>query len=116
PSEGYRWVEREPLQFLDLYFHRNDIPHRPSFEPVLWAKKELPSPDYLPPNLPFQLRILILLPPGEGHLHFLYRCQNCLQKFPFYLERCPKCGSLFLFKPLLKIEPPVLSDNLKLEI
>ncbi|MEO1942532.1 MAG: hypothetical protein ABGW77_06565, partial [Campylobacterales bacterium] len=42
PSEGYRWVEREPLQFLDLYFHRNDIPHRPSFEPVLWAKKELP--------------------------------------------------------------------------
>ena len=108
PEKGYKLLERDPYSYLDTYFHRSDIPISLPFFPVLKIKGVINFPVIPPPSLPFKLKLLLQLPPNSARLFFLYQCRRCGRRFPFYLEKCPKCGLLFGLNPILEIGEPFL--------
>ncbi|MRJ06582.1 MAG: hypothetical protein C6I01_03585 [Epsilonproteobacteria bacterium] len=110
PSAGYKLIAQDPYKYLDLYFHRSDIPHQIPFYPVLASKKQIPRKFLLVHHeklhpIPFHLELLFQLKEPIATLRFEYRCKSCGRKFPFYMEHCPKCGTLFQFTPIWKVEP-----------
>jgi tetratricopeptide (TPR) repeat protein len=88
-------------EYLDLYWHRNDIPYEDKYMNVLAAKHMTKCED----KAPFEIEVLKQLKNNSADLEFEYVCKNCKKIFPLYSTRCPNCHQLFKHKLLFNIAP-----------
>ena len=86
-------------EYLDLYWHRNDIPYEDKYMNVLAAKHMAKCED----KAPFEIEVLKQLKNNFADLEFEYVCENCKKIFPLYSTRCPNCHQLFKHKLLFNI-------------
>jgi len=100
PNKAYKEIPEEKIyEYLDLYWHRSDIPYEEKFMNVL-AAKHLCEYDK---KAPFEIEVLKQLKHNFADLEFEYVCQNCKKIFPLYSTRCPNCHQLFKHKVLFNI-------------
>ena len=100
PVKAYREInESEVYEFIDLFWHRTDIPHEEKFMNILAAKHLVKCEK----KAPFEIEVLKQLKDGFADLEFEYVCRNCKKIFPLYSTRCPNCHQLFKQKVLFNI-------------
>ncbi|AZV46889.1 hypothetical protein C3L23_06270 [Nautilia sp. PV-1] len=100
PEKAYNEIPEDKVyEYLDLYWHRNDIPDIPKFSNVL-AAKHLKKCDK---QGPFEIEILKQVKKDFADLEFEYVCLNCKKVFPLYSTRCPNCHKLFKHKLMFNI-------------
>jgi len=107
PKKAYDLVN--PIDEVDLFFYRDDIPESKKFCNILAAKKKLSCKE----KAPFEIEALKYLPSDLAELEFEYVCSNCKNIFPLYSTRCPKCYELFTQKLLLKLSPKKNIENIE---
>jgi len=100
PDKAYAALnEKTVYEYLDLFWHRNDIPFEKKFMNVLAAKHMAECNE----KAPFEIEVLKNLKGDFADLEFEYVCQNCKKVFPLYSTRCPKCHQLFKQKVMYNI-------------
>lgn len=107
PSYAYKIID--VYDYLDLYWHRNDIPDEEKFCNILAAKKIKQCSK----KAPFEIESLKYLPENLAEIEFEYYCRNCKKTFPIYSTRCPKCHELFTQKLLIKLSPRHNLENIE---
>ena len=107
PQKAYDLVN--PIDEVDLFFYRNDIPKSKKFCNILAAKKQLKCNE----KAPFEIEALKYLPDNLAELEFEYVCSNCKKIFPIYSSRCVKCNELFTQKLLLKLTSKKDIENIQ---
>jgi len=93
PEKAYDLIEKNNAvyRYLDLFWHRDDIPEKELFLNILAAQKKAVCRK----KAPFEIEVLKCLPQNSADLEFEYICGNCKKVFPLYSTRCPNCYELF---------------------
>ena len=100
PQKAYNEInEQEVYEYIDLFWHRNDIPYEDRFMNILAAKHLVKCEK----KAPFEIEVLKQLKKDFADLEFEYVCQNCKKLFPLYSTRCPNCHQLFKQKVLFNV-------------
>jgi len=99
-QKAYKKIpENKIYEYLDLYWHRNDIPYQQKFANILAAKHICECKE----KAPFEIEVLKCLNKNFADLEFEYLCTNCKNVFPIYSTRCPHCHQLFKQKLIFNI-------------
>ncbi len=100
PRKAYEKMPAEKVYcYLDLFWHREDIPKEEKFLNVLSAKHLYECKK----KAPFELEVLKQLKEKLADLEFEYVCKNCKNVFPLYSTRCPNCHKLFKHEVIFNI-------------
>jgi len=100
PLKAYKEInDNEIYEYIDLFWHRKDIPYEEKFMNILAAKHMVKCTK----KAPFEIEVLKQLKERFADLEFEYVCQNCKKIFPLYSSRCPNCHQLFKQKVLFNI-------------
>jgi len=100
PKKAYETIKEDKVyEYLDLYWHRDDIPNTEKFKNILAAKHL----EICNEKAPFEIEILKQVKKDFADLEFEYICENCKKIFPLYSTRCPNCHKLFKQKLLMNV-------------
>jgi tetratricopeptide (TPR) repeat protein len=100
PEKAYAKIPDDKVyDYLDLFWHREDIPENEKFLNVLSAKHMCECNE----KGPFEIEVLKQLKENLADLEFEYVCKNCKKIFPLYSSRCPNCHQLFKQKVMFNI-------------